>query len=40
MDDVLVVGRDQAEYDARLTAALKQIESAGATLSPDKCEFS
>ena len=40
MDDVLVFGRDQAEHDTRLTAVLKQIESAGATLNPDKCEFS
>ena len=40
MDDVLVFGRDQAEHDARLTAVLKRIESAGVTLNPDKCEFS
>ena len=40
MDDVLVFGRDQAEHDTRLTAVLKQVESAGATLNPEKCEFS
>ena len=40
MDDVLVFGRDQTEHDTRLTAVLKLIESAGATLNPDKCEFS
>lgn len=40
MDDVLVHGKDQAEHDQRLTAVLKRIESAGATLNPDKCEFS
>ena len=40
MDDVLVFGRDQTEHDTRLTAVLKRIESAGATLNPDKCEFS
>ena len=39
MDDVLVFGRDQSEHDARLTAVLQRIESAGATLNPDKCEF-
>ena len=40
MDDVLVFGRDQAEHDTRLTAVLKQVESAEATLNPEKCEFS
>ena len=40
MDDVLVFGKDQPEHDARLTAVLKRIESAGATLNPEKCEFS
>ena len=40
MDDVLVFGRDQAEHDTRLTAVLKRIESAGATLNPEKCAFS
>ena len=39
MDDVLIFGMDQAEHDARLTAAFKCIEMAGATLNPDKCEF-
>ena len=40
MDDVLVFGKDQLEHDTRLTNVLKCIEQAGATLSPDKCEFS
>ena len=40
MDDVLVFGRDQTEHDTRLTAVLKRIESAGATLNPEKCAFS
>ena len=40
MDDVLVFGRDQAEHDTRLKAVLKRIASAGATLNPEKCEFS
>jgi hypothetical protein len=40
MDDVLVFGKDQLEHDTRLTNVLKCIEQAGATLNPDKCEFS
>ncbi len=40
MDDVLVFGCDQAEHDTRLTAVLHQVEPAGATLNPEKCEFS
>ena len=39
MDDILVFGEDQEEYDTRLLAVLKRIEKAGATLNPDKCEF-
>ena len=39
MDDVLVFGKDRKEHDERLTAALKKIEAAGATLNPSKCEF-
>ena len=40
MDDILVFGRDQAEHDRRLIAVLTRIEEAGATLNPQKCEFS
>ena len=40
MDDVLVFGKDQKEHDTRLTAVLKRIEASGATLNPQKCEFS
>jgi len=40
MDDILVFGRDQAEHDRRLIAVLARIEEAGATLNPQKCEFS
>ena len=40
MDDVLVFGKDQEEHDSRIRAVLKRIESAGATLNPEKCEFS
>ena len=40
MDDVLVFGKDQPEHDARLTSVLNRINTAGATLNPDKCEVS
>ena len=40
MDDILIFGQDQEEHDARLHAALGKIQEAGATLNPDKCEFS
>jgi len=39
MDDVLIYGRDQAKHDARVTAVLKWIKSAGATFNPEKCKF-
>ena len=40
MDDVLVFGRNRAEHDACLLAALQKIENAGATLNKEKCKFS
>ena len=40
MDDILVFGKDQEEHDQRLAAVLNRIEEAGATLNPEKCEFS
>ena len=40
MDNILIFGQDQKEHDARLHAALGKIQEAGATLNPDKCEFS
>ena len=40
MDDVLVFGKNQQEHDSRLQKVLKRIETAGATLNPDKCEVS
>ena len=40
MDDVLIFGQDQQEHDSRLHAALQKIQEAGATLNPEKCEFS
>ena len=40
MDDVLVNGKDQEEYDARLEAVLQRLKSAGVILNREKCEFS
>ena len=40
MDDVLVVGRDQEQHNARLTKVLERIESAELTLNAAKCKFS
>ena len=40
MDDVLVVGKDQEQHDARLTKVFERIESAELTLNAAKCEFS
>ena len=40
MDDVLVVGANLTEHDARLDAALKRIQEAGVTLNSEKCFFS
>ena len=40
MDDILIFGKDQSEHDQRLEAVLRRIEDAGATLNPQKCEFS
>ena len=39
MDDVIVFGANKEEHEARLTATLRQIEAAGVTLNPRKCEF-
>ena len=39
MDDVLIFGKDEAEHDRRLEAALRRIQDAGVTLNPQKCEF-
>ena len=39
MDDVLVFGKDKAEHDARLAAALDRIRDGGVTLNREKCEF-
>ena len=40
MDDILVLGKDEAEHDDRLEKVLKQIESTGVTLNPYKHKFS
>ena len=39
IDDVLVYGSTQEEHDKHLQAALERIQSAGATLNKEKCEF-
>ncbi len=39
VDDVLVFGKDFAEHDARVIAALERIEKAGVTLNAEKCQF-
>ena len=40
MDDILVIGRNQAEHDQRLASVLDRIAKSGLTLNPDKCKFS
>ena len=40
MDNVLIFGRNQQEHDACLHSVLSKIQEAGATLNPEKCEFS
>ena len=39
MDDVLVFSKDREEHDIHLAAVLKRIQTAGAALNPEKCEF-
>ena len=39
MDDVLVFGKDEAEHDIHLAAALDRIRNGGVTLNREKCEF-
>ena len=39
IDDILIFGRDKAEHDERLWAALNKIQNAGVTLNADKCKF-
>ena len=40
IDDVLIVGKDQQEHDARFIKALERIQSARVTLNAEKCELS
>ena len=40
VDDVLVSGKDQKEYDSRLNTVLQRIQAAGLTLNRGKCQFS
>ena len=39
IDDVLVFGRTKEEHDARLEATLQNLQPAGVTLNPNKCQF-
>ena len=39
IDDVLVVGKDVTEHDARLLRVLERLESVGVTLNREKCIF-
>ena len=39
MDDIIVHGANQAEYDNRLEAVLTQLQDANVMLNCDKCEF-
>ena len=40
MDDILVFGKTQHEYDQHLEAVLRRFEEANVILRPQKCEFS
>ena len=40
LDDMLIHGKTQEEYNCRLKAVLKRLDDAGATLNAEKCEFS
>ena len=39
IDDVLVHGKNQEEYDERLEAVLKRLVEAGVTFNLDYCKF-
>ena len=39
MDDILIHGRTQEEYDERLSQVLRRIENSGLKLNQDKCHF-
>ena len=40
IDDILIYGKTQAEYDKHLNAILLKIAEAGITLNEEKCEIS
>ena len=40
IDDILIYGSTQEEHNKRLQAAFECIQSAGATLNKENCEFS
>ena len=39
IDDVLIVGKDEAEHDTRLMRVLGRLETVGVTLNREKCAF-
>ena len=39
IDDMLVIGKDEAEHDTRLMRVLERLESVGVTLNREKCAF-
>ena len=39
MDDVLIFGHNQSEHDTHLLVVLKHLDTAGTTLSAEKCMF-
>ena len=39
IDNILIFGKDEAQHDERLFAALERIHKAGVTLNAGKCEF-
>jgi len=40
MDDILVFGQSQEQYDTRLDSVLQRLSTSGITLNSNKCEFS
>ena len=40
IDNIIVFGADQKEYDERLSAVMERLEAANVTLNEEKCQFS
>ena len=39
IDDVLIVGKNEAEHDTRLMQVLERLETVRVTLNREKCAF-